>query len=1020
MKKNTNDENLQSTNTIDKNNNDFNTVEEKNINIPTTPKIGDKKFNQPPIPNIPNMQSIQNSQNLHNPLSKSMPNKNKVNNSKLSINNNKALEKTLQNIDNEIYKKYLEKTDNYDDINFEDFEKHVETLQNDKNILEEFLNTSRATYNPHMSEKYKIIKTYYEKYLELINDKLIENIEQNMILKFNMKELLDLNTTNNNHMTILFSQITNLETLKLENPSDQVEEEVNQLKEEMKNIQMAIEENDRIKERISTSLAKNLKLKKIFKKILVKLISNKTYDNKTTNFEQAYKNLVKEKEDLESKNNKFKKMLNEVIKEKEVKETKLTEVQKELENVKKLLKQKDTELNSIKKRSDSKSRVTKKSKISSDSDNSIDNNKDESKQKVKEENIERIEINLHDDYFDKNVDKSEKRVIDENEKNNIHSIRYIINQTNNIVNNNINKIIKKEEKEREMQISKRKEEFNMNPKLIVNKSTQLADVSSSNKAVKKRKSTLNINSINNSQNFPIPKPIKKLSSMYSQSSITNDKDSSNYKRKRSQSKSPRSNQNNLNPQQNQNKKEFDKIIESQLNDVYNKKARELGDKMKKNFKNSSMSSYSNHNNNFQQKKQNLINKIKPISYNNNVLDTLKNEEMEEERDDNKRSLNRSLSISCVSLHQEIGLLNNELNSELDIVEHIENISNNLRRSTSTSNVQNFEAPHNSNLKKSFNIEKIDSFLDKNIERKGNSKLNLRGSVNIEKNYNNNNHNFNFNTRSISSCLYSNNPYSSLTPLKNNKNTMMNVQKFLNMNQNIDKPVVIPQKRDYSPGLLKQARLERHLTRNVQSTSECASICSKKIIKNAEAFINDYSNNKKVFFKTESEDGVGVGAGGETFRNKEGIVNDAINSLIHYMGVNTGQNITNTEANLVQDHIEPVEQNEENIEKVDKNTLHSTKDEEIEIKIPPTKCELNVTANANANVSSIQNNTQEKFATDLKGISQFGNDMFSETESISQSQCNIEQQTTFTTPEDLFKSLNDVIKNPKVSRFLDKK
>lgn len=43
----------------------------------------------------------------------------------------------------------------------------------------------------NISDKYTIIKSFYEKYLEMINERIIENIEQNMILKFNLKELLE-------------------------------------------------------------------------------------------------------------------------------------------------------------------------------------------------------------------------------------------------------------------------------------------------------------------------------------------------------------------------------------------------------------------------------------------------------------------------------------------------------------------------------------------------------------------------------------------------------------------------------------------------------------------------------------------------------------------------------------------------------------------------------------------------------------------------------------------------------------
>lgn len=72
------------------------------------------------------------------------------------------------------------------------------SLQNDKILLEECI--EKEPLDKTVKDKYNLIKKYFEKYLELINDKLVENIEHNMIMKFNMKEILDLNHTNNTHV----------------------------------------------------------------------------------------------------------------------------------------------------------------------------------------------------------------------------------------------------------------------------------------------------------------------------------------------------------------------------------------------------------------------------------------------------------------------------------------------------------------------------------------------------------------------------------------------------------------------------------------------------------------------------------------------------------------------------------------------------------------------------------------------------------------------------------------------------
>jgi hypothetical protein len=55
-----------------------------------------------------------------------------------------------------------------------------------------------------INERYTIIKSFYEKYVELINEKMIENIEQNMTLKFNLQEILEINENHQNNVNLFF------------------------------------------------------------------------------------------------------------------------------------------------------------------------------------------------------------------------------------------------------------------------------------------------------------------------------------------------------------------------------------------------------------------------------------------------------------------------------------------------------------------------------------------------------------------------------------------------------------------------------------------------------------------------------------------------------------------------------------------------------------------------------------------------------------------------------------------------
>ena len=60
------------------------------------------------------------------------------------------------------------------------------------------------TNDTSLMQKYLYIKSILEKYLELINDKLVENVEQNMILKSNLKEITELNINNQNQVKYLY------------------------------------------------------------------------------------------------------------------------------------------------------------------------------------------------------------------------------------------------------------------------------------------------------------------------------------------------------------------------------------------------------------------------------------------------------------------------------------------------------------------------------------------------------------------------------------------------------------------------------------------------------------------------------------------------------------------------------------------------------------------------------------------------------------------------------------------------
>ena len=177
----------------------------------------------------------------------------------ISINKDDDTQKVL-NCNFDAYENILNSNlDNLSQEEFEDFEKKMEGLYFDKIALEDKIR--KGIKDTEINEKYNIIRTFYEKFIELINDKLIENIEQNLILKFNLKEILELNENNNSNLN------KSLEQLNFNNKDEKI-------KEEIENYKKIIGENEKEKKKIEESLENNLKIKNLLEKLLFKFISN--------------------------------------------------------------------------------------------------------------------------------------------------------------------------------------------------------------------------------------------------------------------------------------------------------------------------------------------------------------------------------------------------------------------------------------------------------------------------------------------------------------------------------------------------------------------------------------------------------------------------------------------------------------------------------------------------------------------------------------------------------------------------
>ena len=198
----------------------------------------------------------------------------------------------------------------------------------DKINLEERI--KQGIKSTEINEKYSQIKNFYEKFIDVLNEKLVENTEQNMMIKFKLKELLE--STHQNS-----ANISSVQSLLDEEIND---DEIARLNKEKKRYEESLSNESKEIEINRTALHKNLKMKSFLKKLLTKFISN-TQINECRELQNMYTRLSNEKRELEIKTKKYQEYFNSVLKEKEKKTQEIFQLTNELEKTKLLLQSKD-------------------------------------------------------------------------------------------------------------------------------------------------------------------------------------------------------------------------------------------------------------------------------------------------------------------------------------------------------------------------------------------------------------------------------------------------------------------------------------------------------------------------------------------------------------------------------------------------------------------------------------------------------------------------------------------------------
>lgn len=181
-------------------------------------------------------------------------------------------------------------------------------------------------------KKYILIKNYYDKFLEVINDKLIENIEQNMVLKCNIKEISELNKNNIDNLELLNQKLEKYN--KKENMEEQ-DGEYDNINEQIKNIKNNIKENLMLKNEILIKFNENMNRKKTLKQILLSLLGDKRENS------NKLINILKDKEKLVEMNKEFQKKIDTYLKIQKKKDNDINIVQRQVEVLRAQLKEKE-------------------------------------------------------------------------------------------------------------------------------------------------------------------------------------------------------------------------------------------------------------------------------------------------------------------------------------------------------------------------------------------------------------------------------------------------------------------------------------------------------------------------------------------------------------------------------------------------------------------------------------------------------------------------------------------------------
>ena len=347
----------------------------------------------------------------------------------------------IDNIDSiniDIYNKYIEDIIN-NEINIDILKDQIESIKNDKNIIEVYM-LKENSEDKGVLNKYNSIKRIYDKYIELVNEKLVENIEQNMIYNYNIKEIEELNLANSNKIKELEIQMQSGEK------NQKISEEINYMK---KNI---IENNSQ-KEQIYQNIQKNQEQKDELKKILLNLFENKT------NNSDKFIHIIHEKDKLSKITKQYKEEIDNYVKLQKQKDEDMIKINRKIEILRAKLKEKDKKICELEKKGGRVKYENTNIKLYNNKKINQNSLKENSKNKIKRKMVaspinkeknsfnssKRISFNISEDKNNKNDKRSKNKKM----------LKIFLNNENNKIKKYQKNILKYQTEDKSNEINKK-------------------------------------------------------------------------------------------------------------------------------------------------------------------------------------------------------------------------------------------------------------------------------------------------------------------------------------------------------------------------------------------------------------------------------------------------------------------------------------------------------------------------------------------------------------------------------------